>query len=720
MNQIDEKLSEDEPMIPHTHHAAHATVIIDCAAYYRILHEVISKATKSIFIVGWDIDSRIDLLRNEKSSDPQNKAHFFDLVRAKARSNPSLQIYLNRWDYSLYMAGEREGLSKLRWRFFSPPNIHYHLDNKHPFGGCHHQKIVVVDDQIAFMGGMDIALGRWDQRQHRPQNEKRVDPGGTYKPVTQLKFNPHHDIQLMVSGPVVRALAEITRERWRRATGQEPVGYQGNDLDNAKPSLWPKDLKSDFENVPVALVQTMPAAKDRAALHEIEEIYLREIARAEKFIYIENQYLTYLPIARALNQQLLKKPHLRLLIVSCAHPQGIMERKGMWSGRVLFRDILMTGDVSDRAILSSPITQENGLTKDIRIHSKLMAIDDRFLHIGSANINNRSMGLDSECDLVIFGDKEETRQKIAALRTDLMREHTGMEAEAIENLIESNAKIEKFLNYNPQSRQHLQKTDDEKYRHQSFTRFAVRISDSDHPLYFWKKKEASSPAQQNKRLLFVLAFIVAIVALSLMWKFSPISQYLSPAVLAAHFHALRHSLWVVPAVIGVFILGTAVFFPLTLLIIATALAFPPPQAFLLALAGALSGASLGYSLGRLVGGKLLPFIAGNIAEKICGAVQNGGVMTITFLRLAPIAPLGIVDLSLGIAKVPFVIYFTGTILGLLPGIAIFCLLGHSLGRIWHDRSSEDFLYLSLSALAWLGLILMTHFLTRREQRAQAE
>ena len=187
--------------------SSHASIVIDCGNYYRDLHEAICKARHSVFILGWDIDGRIELLRGKDSRHSDCPTGLFDLLQWKARQNPEMAIYLNRWDYSVYQAAEREAFGEIKWRYHSPPNIHYCLDNIIPLGACHHQKIVVIDDEIAFCGGMDIALQRWDFREHYPENDDRADPADPYPSCKVIHYQPFHDIQMLVAGDAARALS---------------------------------------------------------------------------------------------------------------------------------------------------------------------------------------------------------------------------------------------------------------------------------------------------------------------------------------------------------------------------------------------------------------------------------------------------------------------------------------------------------------------------------
>src|SRR6185437_9244660 len=111
------------------------------------------------------------------------------------------------WDFAMLYAFEREWLPvyKLDWR--THRRLHFRLDGRHPPGASHHQKVVVIDDAVAFVGGFDLAHRRWDMPAHRANEPRRVDPyGATYA--------PFHDVQLAVDAEAARALGDLARERW--------------------------------------------------------------------------------------------------------------------------------------------------------------------------------------------------------------------------------------------------------------------------------------------------------------------------------------------------------------------------------------------------------------------------------------------------------------------------------------------------------------------------
>src|SRR5207248_1990454 len=141
------------------------------------------------------------------------------------------------------------------------------------------QKVVVIDDRIAFVGGFDLAACRWDTSAHVACDPRRVDPG--YGP-----YAPFHDVQALVDGDAAVALGELTRDRWRRATGAELPRVP------TETDPWPPGVVPDVADVTVAIARTEPAWGFRPAVHEIETLYVDAIAAARRAIYLEAQYLT--------------------------------------------------------------------------------------------------------------------------------------------------------------------------------------------------------------------------------------------------------------------------------------------------------------------------------------------------------------------------------------------------------------------------------------------
>lgn len=700
-----------------TCNADHAALLIDSSNYYGALYESICRAQRSIFVLGWDIDSRIRLRRGKDAKDAAEPVTFFDLICAKAHDNPDLQIYLNRWDYSVFFMSQREPFWVRKWKRCGMDNIHVCLDNAIPMAACHHQKIVVIDDEIAFWGGMDVALGRWDWRDHHVKNLFRSDPSGLPDPRKKTRYGPYHDIQAVVAGPVVSYYAQLVRERWRNASNIKPISvsaYQGTDL----PQSWPPSFTPQFKDVSFALARTLPPILGKKAVHESLHMFLDEIAVAENFIYIENQYLACDEIAEALNRRLREKPELRLLAVSCDKPQGIIEKKAMWGGRLKFQDILLQGDTGDRVALTYPVCRENNVEKSIHIHSKLMIIDDKYLHLGSSNIANRSMGMDTEFDVTIIGDDQKSRRKIEDIRNDLLREHCGREISEIKKIIKDGMPVGIFTEDYPTSTQHLRRLNDVPYRKERFISLARWAGDPQKPIIpmswthiLYRRKESRFPPPVT-----LLLILMALVAAWLLRGYLPDIHYGSLDQATTLFKDLSSSVWAVPAAMGIYILGSMAFFPLTAMTGACVVVFGPVKGVFISFIGAILGGVFGYGIGRLIGWRRLEKIFGKKSSILQEKIKDTGIIGVTLIRLLPIAPYPLVNMALGVADVPINNFIIGTIFGLIPGKLAIAVAGDGFLKAFKHPDPHNLAYLGGGMILWLVMIFATQKIVRRFQK----
>lgn len=682
--------------------AEKATLLIDSAAYYKALYHAICNARKSIFVLGWDIDGRIALLRGPEASNAPYPVHMRDLITQKARENPNLNIYLNRWNHSIFLSQEREPFSGFKWATQTPENVNYCSDFKIPFSACHHQKIIVVDDKVAFCGGMDIALERWDNRRHNIHQPRRHDPD-LLSQISDKEYQPYHDIQIIVEGEIVKHLALLVRERWEKGAGYAAIPFQGN---HHTPSPWPQYLDIHWRDIDTALARTIPQSRKRKSIQEIRRIYCGEIARAEKFIYIENQYLTSPDIAIALNKRLHENKDLRVLVISADYPRGFMERKAMWAGRVKFCD-LVTQDLADgRLIVAYPVTSDGITRKTIHIHSKIFIVDDKFLHIGSSNLNNRSMGLDTECDLILKASNKDHAEQIIRTRNDLIREHTGLLLPYIKHAIQS-GDIYKLIEYQKDSRQHLREIDNAPYRNEFLHKWAIKVGDPDKAflLYNW-------PVRQ---ILFFALVIGLFLYLGNVIFYPDIQQIASPENIKAYIEQARSSPLGLIYIALIYILAGLIFFPVTVLNLTTAVVFGPIYGLIYAVIGSLASASVAYGIGIVAGDHLKKFFR-PVIEKIRQYTLKGGIAGMTIIRLIPIAPFTAVNITFGIARVSYISYIIATLFGLIPGIFAKAMLGGALGELWDNPEPRVIIFTIGSIALWLAIIWGSHRVYKYYQR----
>lgn len=171
--------------------AQRAAFIIDGEDYFWAVHEAMRQARRSIIIIGWDLHSELRMIRDGRCDGyPDKLGKFLDFL---AKHNKGLRIYLLSWDFSMIYAMEREFFPRYKLKWITHERIQFCLDGQHPIGASQHQKIVVIDDAVAFSGGFDLSKWRWDTSGHVPNNPRRVDPDGEPYP-------PFHDVQMIVDG----------------------------------------------------------------------------------------------------------------------------------------------------------------------------------------------------------------------------------------------------------------------------------------------------------------------------------------------------------------------------------------------------------------------------------------------------------------------------------------------------------------------------------------
>lgn len=391
-----------------------ASVVVDAADYYHLVREAMIAARHRILIIGWDFDTRIALEPGRGRSGGTLGRFFLSL----ARERPARRIAILKWSFGAKKQFLRPRAAWMLWKWQRTKAIDFRFDSAHPPGCSHHQKIVVLDDRLAVCGGIDISTARWDTSDHRDDDRRRRLPNGK-------RYPPWHDVTTMLEGPVTSALGELGDDRWHRATASrlDPVT-------SADDPIWPDDMPTHFENVAVAIARTRAEYKDASEIREIEALYLDMIAAARRFVYIENQYFTSAKLAAAIARRLEEEDPPEFVLIMPRTADGWLEQKAMDAARVRLAREIGKVDTRNRFRIYVPVTRGGA---DIYVHAKVSIVDDRLLRIGSSNLNNRSLGLDSECDVVIDAALQENRDtppEIARLRTRLIAEHLDVEPEA--------------------------------------------------------------------------------------------------------------------------------------------------------------------------------------------------------------------------------------------------------------------------------------------------
>ena len=420
--------------------AARFAVIVDAADYYRFAKEAMLKARHRVFLIGWDFDARIELEPEAQTVGGPNRVGRF--MEWLAQERPELDVRVLKWDIGILRSLGRGETPAFLLHWLMPKGIDFRLDSAHPTTSAHHMKILVVDDALAFCGGIDMTMGRWDTREHHEGRPGRHTPRG--KPLP-----PWHDVTTCVTGEAARGLAVLAAHRWFWATGEE--------LEPVPPTEphWPTGLVADFEDIPIGIARTLPRYEERAHVNEILGATYAIIRAAERFLYIESQYLASRRICEVLMERLEEPDGPEIVVINPETADGWLEAKAMDTARVRMIRLLMEADVHDRFRIYYPV---NAAGTPIYVHAKIMFADDRALKVGSANINNRSMGYDSECDLVVDAVAHpERRAAVARVRDGLLAEHLGRSAAEVREALErtNGSLIELIDTLNSTDRKHL-------------------------------------------------------------------------------------------------------------------------------------------------------------------------------------------------------------------------------------------------------------------------
>ena len=405
--------------------ASRATMIVDAEDYFARMQQAMLKAQKRILLVGWDFDTRIHLAAGrrwyERFKDAGFPRRLGSFLLWLARHRDGLELLILKWSVGWVQFLARPGMLWDVMRMWPKRAIDFKFNTRHPIGCSHHQKIAILDDRVAVCGGIDMTSERWDTRDHREDDEDRTTPRGT-------SYCPWHDATMMLEGDIARCLGELGRQRWRNAGGDELEPVESEE------SPWPDDLDAQFEDVEIGIARTRAEYEELSQICEIETLMLRQIAGAKKLIYFENQYLTSRKITDAIAERLKEDDPPEIVIVHPTTAEGWLEAQAMDHARDCLVHSLREIDDKDRFGIYVPFTGET----PIYVHAKIAIFDDEILRIGSANLNNRSMGLDSETDLFIDKTRPANAHlgdEIRDVRVSLLAEHTGMtEAAALEQL----------------------------------------------------------------------------------------------------------------------------------------------------------------------------------------------------------------------------------------------------------------------------------------------
>ena len=407
-----------------------AGLLVDGDDFFKAFYDAALGARRSILLSGWQFDSDVALLRGTDAERAELPTTLKKFLNALCERNPQLEIHMLAWDFHMVFALEREWMQRLVFEWTTHERFHFRFDSSHVDKGCHHQKFVVVDGNLSFLGGLDLADHRWDQRSHRDDEPRRVSRGEPHK--------PFHDIQTYLVGrDVGKALEDLFTCRWKLAGG-DPFDPATDEL--PAPAEYRPCGAHVLPAPRVGLSRTDPQSspcgtpEKEGPCHEVVDLYMAAIAAAERSIYVETQYFSSQKIGEALVNRLREQGRAALDVVLVLNMQAETMKEQLAVGLAQAK---VLSDVRDAAKDTShhlgvyytvPASKDGQEPERATyIHAKLMIVDDQFLNVGSANLTNRSTSVDTELNATYEADAHDgpLRGSIQRFRLGLLAEHLG-------------------------------------------------------------------------------------------------------------------------------------------------------------------------------------------------------------------------------------------------------------------------------------------------------
>lgn len=684
-------------------HADRVALLIGAPAYFAALRQSLLAARESVRIVGWHLDATTELGADDGAQTEAEASYPSSLVallKAVAQREHRLRSYVLDWDYSMLYALDRNVRPALREPWRRHRRIHFCLDGTQAVGAAQHEKIVVVDDAVAFAGGIDLSP---------PRRAGVPDPSG---------------VQLLLEGPAAVALADRVRRRWRQVVGREPrVVPHGS----APAPPWPARVQADFEAVDVAIARTAAAEGDRPAVTEVKQLLLDAIGAARRRLYMEAPSLSAAALADAVAAVLQRDDGPEVTIVTTRDCAGWLDPIEQRTRRVRVLRQLQASDAHGRLQVLYPFCAAAPGEEEMSLplSGLTLVVDERLLLVGSADASNRSLHLDTECCLAIEAWGEQAARVSAAIgccRDRLLAAHLGAAPEAITEALAGGATLRSVIDRMSQqvSNEVSKKVPrtDRGLRPLLVPPLAPKSARPPGPAGR-SDERAESPvpiddltalmragggaSSARGRAVAIGVVVLLVLAATAAWRWTPLSEWVDVERLASMARTVADTplapLWV----LGTFMGGSLIAMPITLLIVATSLVFATGWALAYALAGSLAAAALNFGIGRVLGGGFVSRIGGERWNRLNQRLSQSGVLAVFALRIVPVAPFLVVNLAAGASKLRFRDFMIGSLLGMAPGVLTITVFSGLVTQLLHHPSPKSIATLVGGVVVLLGL-----------------
>jgi phosphatidylserine/phosphatidylglycerophosphate/cardiolipin synthase-like enzyme len=369
-------------------------VLIDGAEFLPRLADELAKAESHVHLAGWYFSPELALTRSQQPVTVRN------LLAELAERIPVRVLIWSGAPLPLFRPS-RGDVAAMVERFRRGTKIDCEFDSCVRLMHCHHEKTVVIDDRVAFVSGIDLTSDGGDPY----DSQEHPARGGI----------GWHDVAARLEGPIVADVAEHFRMRWATVSDDE---------------LPPPRASEAVGDVEAQIVRTIPENVYEAALprgdFSVLESYVGAIRSAQRFVYLENQFLWSAEIVALLAEKLRNPPRDDFRVVVLL-PVSANDGADVSRGQVA---ALIHADNGDARFLACSIYARTGRLRDpIYVHAKVAIVDDDWLTIGSANLNEHSLFNDSEVNVVV-----RSPELARDTRLRLWSEHLEVPVEEIEGL----------------------------------------------------------------------------------------------------------------------------------------------------------------------------------------------------------------------------------------------------------------------------------------------
>ena len=220
----------------------------------------------------------------------------------------------------------------------------------------------------------------------------------------------------------------------------------------------------------------------------------------------------------------------------------------------------------------------------------------------------------------------------------------------------------------------------------------------------------SIPGSRKVAILTSLILLVLLFAFPAIWTWTSLNHWINLAKIIEWQEAVRNTPAAFYLVVGAYLFGSLVLFPVTILNVATVFTFGPILGNLYALVGWLASAAMTYGVGRMMGCKIVQKLAPLWLEQLMQEARRHGFMTVLTLRIFPLAPFTIVNILMGAWGIGFRDFFTASIVGRIPGLVLLTLAGFQVENFLRQPGVMGVILLGLT------LILVPFALSRASKR----